>query len=141
MQKSKVGGLLHTDSTIIRRGYTNNLVALIHLESVTSVRSSHSCYPRQRMNVFTPLKKQAIHYHLLILSMLPCEQSRDSVLCLNTFLSSVIFFTRFNISFFFCQFMFYGTIQNQCAFFSVYKVRESNYIYHLCLRTHNSVYR
>lgn len=71
-------------STVTSRGYTNNIVALVYLESATSVHSTRSCYPRQRGNVFTPLKKQAIYYHLLILSMVPCEQSRDPVFSLNT---------------------------------------------------------
>lgn len=31
-------------------------------ESVTSMHSSRSCYPRHRMNMFTTLKKQAIYY-------------------------------------------------------------------------------
>lgn len=42
-------------------------------ETVTSVHSSHSCYPRQRMNLFTPLKKQPIYYHRPILNMMTCE--------------------------------------------------------------------
>lgn len=88
-------------------------------ESITSVHSSHSCYPRQRINVFTPLKKQAIYYHLLILNMMPCERNTDSMLCLNTFLWIVIFagliYLYFSVSPF-----FYVTIQNRCAIFSIY---------------------
>lgn len=34
-QKSKVGGLQHKFSTIISSGYTNNIVALIYLESLS----------------------------------------------------------------------------------------------------------
>jgi len=52
-QKSKVGGPLHNCSTIISSGYTNNIVAFIHLE-----RLSHLA---QRPQLLPKAEKETVH--------------------------------------------------------------------------------
>lgn len=66
--------------------------------------------PKAENDVFTPLKKQAIHYHPLIPNRTPSEGSRAFCVQLIQLFKWWVF-PRFNISFFFCQSMLLVTMQ------------------------------
>lgn len=94
-QKSQAGGLPHKDSTIISSSYTNNIVALFTWRACHICAQQPQLLPKHRMNMFTPLKKQAIYYHLLILNMMPVNTA-ESLCC-----GWTVIFARFNIIFIF----------------------------------------